>query len=114
MSLFGQTRGRRASHNHSYIPYGRPWTLVRPLGHLLLRWVRSLPTDKPLQLSLPDESFNFLDQVVVVNCVVTVIMVETAVLVFRPLIRISLQLAKKGQGSFIYDLHQDLVNRGSQ
>ena len=88
--------------------------LVVPSWNLLLRWVRSLPTDKPLQLSLPDESFNFLVQVVVVNCVATVIMVETAVLVFRPFIRISLQLANKGQGSFVYDLHQDLVNRGSQ
>ena len=89
MSLFGQTGGRHASHNHSYIPYGRPWTLVRPLGHLLLRWVRSLLIDEPLQLSLPDESFNLLLQVIVIGCVMTVVSVEAAVLVSRPLIRIS-------------------------
>ena len=88
MSLFGQTGGRHASHNHSYIPYGRPWTLVRPLGHLLLRWVRSLLIDEPLQLSLPDESFNLLLQVIAVGYVMIVVTVEVAILVSRPLIKI--------------------------
>ena len=78
--------------------------------NLLLRWVCSLPADKPLQLSLHDESFNLLLQVVVVGCVMTVVTVEMTVLVYRPLIKISLQHTKKGQGSFVLDLHQDLVN----
>ena len=41
-------------------------------------------------------------------------MVEAAVLVSRPFIRISLQLAEKGQGFFILNLHPDLVDWGSQ
>ena len=43
-----------------------------------------------------------------------VITVETAVLVSRPFIRVSLQLARKGQGSFVLNLHQDLIDRDSQ
>ena len=49
-------------------------------------------------------------QVVAVGFVMTMVTVEAAILVSRPLIRISLQLAKKGQGSFVLDLHQDLVD----
>ena len=79
-----------------------------------MRWVHFLPVDKPLQLSLLDESFNLLLQVVAVGRVMTVVTVETIVFVSRPSIRISLQLAKKGQGSFVLDLLQDLVDRGSQ
>ena len=41
-------------------------------------------------------------------------MVEVAVLVFGSLIGISFQLAGKCQDSFVFDLHQDLVNWGSQ
>ena len=81
---------------------------------MLLRWFRSLLADKPLQLPLPDENFNLLLQVVAVSGVVIMIMVEMALLVSRPLIRVSLQLAKKGQGSFILNLHQDLDDQGSQ
>ena len=43
-----------------------------------------------------------------------IIMVETTVLVSGPLTRISFQLAKECQGSFVLDLYQDLVNRGGQ
>ena len=42
------------------------------------------------------------------------IMVETVVLVSRPLARVPLQLARECQGSFVLDLHQDLINRGVQ
>ena len=63
--------------------------LVLPSGHLLLRWVCSLLINEPLQLSLPDESFNLLLQVIVVGCVMTVVLVEATVLISRPLIRIS-------------------------
>ena len=63
---------------------------VLPSWDLLLRWFRSLITDQPLQFPLPNESFNLLLQVVAVGGLVTVITVEMAVLVSRPLIRVSL------------------------
>ena len=88
--------------------------LILPLRSLLLRWIRSLLADEPPQLSLPDKGFNFLLQVVAISGVMAVIMVEAAVFVSRPFIRISLQLAEKGQSSFVFNLHQDLVDRGSQ
>ena len=113
-SLFEQPSGRYASYNHSYIFYGQPRTLVLPLRKLLLRWVHFLLADEILQLSLPDESFNLLLQVVAVGCVMTVITMEAVVLVSRPLIRISLQFARKNQGSFVLNLHQDLVDWGNQ
>ena len=77
---------------------------------LLLGWIRSLLANEPLQLSLPDKGFNLLLQVVAVNSVMAVITMEAAVLVSRPLIKIPLQLAEKVQGSFILDLHQNLVD----
>ena len=40
--------------------------------------------------------------------------VKTTVFVSGPLARVSLQLARECQGSFILDLHQDLINRGVQ
>ena len=43
-----------------------------------------------------------------------VITMETAILISRPLIRVSLQLTRKGQGSFVLNLHQYLVDRSSQ
>ena len=79
-----------------------------------MRWIRSLLADEPPQLSLPDKGFNFLLQVVAISGVMAVITVEAAVFVSRPFIRISLQLAEKGQSSFVFNLHQDLVDRGSQ
>ena len=71
-------------------------------------------TDESLQLSLSNKSFYLLFQVIVVDCVMTVVIVEVAILVSGPFIGISLQLAGKFQGSFVFDLHQDLVDRGSQ
>ena len=41
-----------------------------------------------------------------------VVAVETTILIFGPLARVSLQLARECQGSFILDLHQDLINWG--
>ena len=64
--------------------------LVLSLRSLLLRWIRSLLTDELLQLSLPNESFNLLFQVIEVGFVMTVITVEAVVLVPRPFIRVSL------------------------
>ena len=84
---------------------GGPKTLVFTLGSLHLWWVRPLLADEPLQLSLSDKSFYLLLQVVAIGCVIVVVMVEAAVLVLRPLIWISLQLAEKCQGPFVFDLH---------
>ena len=77
-------------------------------------WVQSLFTDELLQLSLLDKGFNLFLQVVIVGRVMAVVAVESAILVSRPLIKVSLQLSWKGQGSFILNLYQDLVDRGSQ
>ena len=88
--LFGRTKGHNASHNHSYISNRRPRMLVLLSGNLLLQRVCSFLADEPLQLSLFDKSPYLLLQVVVVGCVITVVTVEVAILVFRPLIGISL------------------------
>ena len=113
MGLFGQTRGHSASYNHSYISYRWSRTIILPSTNLLLWRVRFFLADEPLQLSLSDKSFYLLLQVIAVGCVMTVVTVEAAVLVSRPLIRIFLQLAGKCQGSFFLDLHQGLVDWGS-
>ena len=68
-------------------------------------WVHPLLADEPLQLSLSDKGFNLVLQIVTVSCVMAVITVESAILVSRPLIRVSIQLAEKGQGSFVLNLH---------
>ena len=94
--LFGRPSGRHAPYNHSYIPYGWPRTLILPSGSLLLRWVRLLLIDEPLQLSLSDKGFNLLLQVVTISHVTAVVIVEWAILISRPLIRVSLQLVGKG------------------
>ena len=51
-------------------------------------------------------SFYLLLQVITVDYVMTVVTMEAVVLVFGSLIGISLQLAGKCQGSFVFDLHQ--------
>ena len=75
-----------------------------------MRWIRYLFVDEPLQLFLPDKGFNLSLQVVVVSNVMAVITVEAVVFVSRPFIRISFQLTGKVQGSFVLNLHQDLVD----
>ena len=90
MGLFGRARGHNASHNHSYISNKRPRTLVLLSGNLLLQRVHSFLADEPLQLSLFDKSSYLLLQVVIVGCIIIMVMVEASILVFRPLIRISL------------------------
>ena len=87
--------------------------LVFPSGRLLLWWVRPFYADKPLQLPLPNKSFYLLLQVIIVRHIVTVITVKATVFISRPLTRVSLQLARKCQFSFILDLHQDLIDWGS-
>ena len=83
-------------------------------GNLFLWWIHSFLADEPLQLSLFDKSFYLLLYVVAIKCVMTVIKVKAAVLVFGPLIGVFLQLFGTCYGSFVLDLHQDLVDWGSQ
>ena len=104
-SLFRRPSSHCGPYNHCYISNGCPRMLILLSGSLLLRWIRSLLVDESLQLSLPDKGFNLLLQVIAVSGVMAVITVEAAILVSRPFIRISLQLAKKGQGSFVFNLH---------
>ena len=79
--------------------------LIVSSGNLLLKWVRSFPVDEPLQLSLPDESFDLLFQVITVGYVMIMFMVETTILVSGSLGWIALQLPWKRQGPFVLDLH---------
>ena len=88
--------------------------LVFPLGRLLLWWVRTFYADEPLQLPLPNKSFYLLLQVIIVGHIVTVITAKATVLISGPFTRISLQLARKCQFSFILDLHQDLIDWRNQ
>ena len=79
-----------APYNHPYVSQGWPRTLIISPGKLLLRLVYPFLIDKPSQLSLPDYSFYLLFQVVAVRCIMTMIVVEAAILVPRPLARVSL------------------------
>ena len=79
-----------------------------------MRWICPLLDDEPLQFPLPNKGFNLLLQVIAVSYVMAVITVEATVLIPRPFIKISLQLAEKDHGSFILNLHQNLVDQGSQ
>ena len=86
---------------------------IVPSGVLLLReLIRSLLSDKPLQLSLFNEGFNMLFQVVTVGRVMTVVLVEAAILIFRAPVGIFLQLPGVSQGFLIFDLHHNLIYRG--
>ena len=115
----------------SYVPSWKSWKPRCPLqsSSCLLRWPRPLVfssgrqslglfcpflIDKSLQIPLPDENFYLLLQVKAFRCVMAVIVVESAIFIPGPLARISFQLAGECQGPFVFDLHQDLINRGIQ
>ena len=84
-----------------------------PVGVLLLRGlIRSLLSDKPLQLPLFNKGFNLLFQVVIVGHVMTVVSVEAAILILRLSIGISFQLSGVSQGFLVFDLYQNLIYRG--
>ena len=53
-------------------------------------------------------------QVIAFRCVVIVISVEMAIFIPGSLAGISLQFARECQGPFVFNLHQDLINRGIQ
>ena len=71
--------------------------------------IRPFFADKFLQFSFSDEGLNLLFKIVAIRSVVTMVTVETAVLVSGLLGWIALQLPWKRQGPFILDLHQYLV-----
>ena len=69
------------------------WSFIIPSGVLLLRGlIRSLLSDETLQLPLFNKGFNLLFQVVTVGYVMTVVLVEAAILIFLASVGISLQL----------------------
>ena len=80
--LFGRTRSRAAPYNHPYASQGWPRALIFFSGRLSLGLLCPFLTDEPLQLPLPDDSFYLLLQVIAFGSVVTVIAVETVILVF--------------------------------
>ena len=71
--------------------------------------IRPFLVDELLHFSIFDEGLNLLFQIVAIRIVVTVVTVETTILVSGSLGWIALQLPWKRQGSFILDLHQYLV-----
>ena len=83
--------------------------VVLPLGGLFPCMSIPLLTDELLQLSFSDEGFNLLFQIVAIRSIVTVIAVETAILVLGLLGWIALQLPLECQRSLVFDLHQHLV-----
>ena len=78
-------------------------------GLFLCMRFRPLIADEFLQFSFSDEGLNLLFQILAIRSVVTVVTVETAILVSGSLGWIALQLPWKRQGPFVLDLHQYLV-----
>ena len=74
----------------------------------------SFLADEFLQFPLPNESLYLLFQVIAFKCVMSVISVETTIFIPGSLTGISLQFAREFQGSFVFDLYQDLINQGIQ
>ena len=71
--------------------------------------IRPFLADEFLQFSFSDEGLNLLFQIIAIRSVVTMVTVETTILVSGSLGWIALQLPWKRQGPFVLDLHQYLV-----
>ena len=71
--------------------------------------IRPLLANKFLQFPFSDEGLNLLLQIIAIRSIMTVVTVETTVLVSGSLGWIALQLPWKRQGPFVLDLHQYLV-----
>ena len=71
--------------------------------------IRPLLADEFLQFPFSDEGLNLLLQFIAIRNIMTVVTVETAVLVSGSLGWIALQLPWKRQGPLVLDLHQYLV-----
>ena len=92
--FFGRPSGCCSSYDHSYVPYRGSGSFIIPSGVLLLRGlIRSLLSDKLLQLPLFNKGFNLLFQVVIIGRVMTMVSVETAILIPRASVGNSLQLS---------------------
>ena len=112
--LFRRPNGCRSSYDHSYVPYGGSWSFIIQSGVLLLRGLIHSPlSDEFLQLCLFNKGFNLLFQVITIGRVMTVVSVKAAILVPRAPVGISLQLFGVSYGLFVFDLHQNLINRGN-
>ena len=106
MGLFGRPSGCRSSYDHSYVPDGGSGSFIILSGVLLLRGlIRSLISDKVLQLPLFNKGFNLLFQVVTVSRVMTMVSVEAEILIFQAPIGISLQILGVSQGFLVFDPH---------
>ena len=84
--------------------------VVLPSGGLFpCMSIRPFLADEFLQFSFSDEGLNLLSQIVAIRGVVTVVTVETTILVSGSLGWIALQLPWERQGSLVFDLYQHLV-----
>ena len=80
-----------------------------PRGLFPCTSIRPILADELLQLSFSNEGLNLLFQIIAIRSVVTVIAMETAILVPGSLGWIALQLPWERQRSLVFDLHQHLV-----
>ena len=80
-----------------------------PRGLFPCTSIRPIFADELLQFSFSNEGLNLLFQIIAIRSVVTVIAVETAILVPGSLGRIALQLPWERQRSLVFNLHQHLV-----
>ena len=78
-------------------------------GLLPCMCIRPFLADEFLQFSFSDEGLNLLFQIIAIRSVMTMVTVETEILVSGSLGWIALQLPWKRQGPFVLDLHQYLV-----
>ena len=77
-------------------PYRGPRPLIIPLRVLVLwGWIRFLLTNELLQFSLSNKGLDLLLQVIAIKCIVTMVMVEVAILIPRTFVGITLQFSKK-------------------
>ena len=91
--FFGRPSGCHSSYDHSYVPYRVFGSFIIPSGVLPLRGlICSLLSNKLLQLPLFNKGFNLLFQVVTIGRVMTMVSLETAILIPRVSVGISLQL----------------------
>ena len=80
-----------------------------PRGLFPCTSIRPILADELLQFSFSNEGLNLLFQIIAIRSVVTVIAVETEILVPGSLGWIALQLPWERQRSLVFDLHQHLV-----
>ena len=113
--LLGRPDDRRSSYDHPYVPYWGPRSLIISSGVLVLcGWIRFLLTNEFLQFSLSDKGLNLLLEVIAISRIVTMVAVETVILIPGTFVGITLQLSEECQGLLVLDLHKDLIYRDCQ